>query len=65
MFGRPAWEHEGFEEAGVSNPFIDQDAKVAPWTGLMAEVRQKYLQGVRITVHGTDGEGRVIVYSKE
>lgn len=61
---RPAWEHEGYEEMGASSPFGDGELKLAPWTGLMAEVREKYLQGVRITVQEGEDGGKAIVYVK-
>lgn len=62
---RPAWEHEGCEEMGADSPFSDGETKIFAWTGMLAEVRQKYLKGVRITVQNTKDGGQAIVYSKE
>lgn len=61
---RPAWEHEGMLGNRSDSPFEDGMPKVTPWEGLMAEVRAKYLKGVKIEVHDADDGGRKIVYLK-
>lgn len=58
---RPAWEHEGWRGRSVS-PFEDFKGKPQPWTGLMRDVRDAYLEGRTVEiVSAADGGKRIRV----